>query len=383
MYAIFASVKKNDNISSIKLKKVLSSSSQYFAFDSLQSKMEADTAYTITINKKQITKKTLQLVLEHSLSGLYYIKKINPQDKVFELVVPSMLIKDYREYMSAFKKEFKNIKKEYLFFSRSISKNIHDLLKEKKLTASSLINLITTNVLNISKLPSNFDMEDLKALNIELDNKGKKNKCVLGSDNFFSIKPNPCKSYFKFEPRKLSKKGMKKNIKKKNEIKFDTKFFEKSKELKKKERKEQRKKQRQEREQSRSKSSSSRSSRSSTSGISTGVGSISNVMGKKPEIKTKPPTISKTEMKMRLKNDEVKMKKMKKNQEMNKLLKKGTQEYESFTVKNKNKSKLYNFLQALVILFITMTLLGKTNNFLFKSFNKILSFPVNITKKIV
>ena len=114
MYAIFASVKKNDNISSIKLKKVLSSSSQYFAFDSLQSKLETDTAYTITINKKKITKKTLQLVLEHSLSGLYFIRKLDPQNNVFKLVVPNMLLTDYKEYMSTFRKEFKTIKRKYL-----------------------------------------------------------------------------------------------------------------------------------------------------------------------------------------------------------------------------------------------------------------------------
>ena len=44
---------------------------------------------------------------------------------------------------------------------------------------------------------------------------------------------------------------------------------------------------------------------------------------------------------------------------------------------------VYRMSMAMTIFFITMTLLGKTNNFLFKSFNKILSFPVNITKKIV
>ena len=205
MYALFAKEKKN-RITSIDLKKVLTNSTNIVNFSDLQSKIETDVAYTVKLTRKLINRNTLNKILENSMSGLYFIKKIDMETEQFKILVPSMLFTDYKGYMSAFKKEFKNIKKRRLIKGTSLSREIHDMLALKKLNIQSMINRLVIKLLPSSKFPSNFSMRDMKDLEKVLDKKGKKGACIKSYDKYFKITPDPCKNYFRLDVKTLTTK---------------------------------------------------------------------------------------------------------------------------------------------------------------------------------
>merc|ERR1712167_192399 len=118
-------------------------------------------------------------------------------------------------YMKAFKKEFKNIKKEHLITKTKLSRELHDMLALKKLNVHSMINRMVMKLLPSSKFPSNFSMSDMRALEKVLDKKGKKGACIKSYDKYFKIKPDPCKNYFRLDVKTLSTRFADKPIKKK------------------------------------------------------------------------------------------------------------------------------------------------------------------------
>jgi hypothetical protein len=276
MYALFAKEKKN-KITNIDLKKVLSNSGNIRNFSDLQSKIETDTAYTVTLTDRLVKKNTLNTILENSLSGLFFIKKLDVDTKSFKILIPSMLFSDYKGYMKAFKKEFKDIKKSHLKSKTKLSREIHDMLALKKLDVHSMINRMVMKLLPSSKFPSNFSMSDMKGLEKVLDKKGKKGACIKSYDKYFKVSPDPCKNYFRLDIKNLS-----------------TRHVDKIKHKKLKKRKRKRRK----------------------SKMKIKVGNISGAMGK-PKIKIKKLKMTRTEKKMRKKN-----KRDKRNKRINKVLKK-------------------------------------------------------------
>ena len=277
MYALFAKEKKN-RITNIDLKKVLSNSGNIRNFSDLQSKIETDVAYTVKLTDKLVKRNTLNIILENSLSGLYFIKKLDVDTKQFKILVPKMLFSDYKSYMKAFKKEFKDIKKLHLITKTKLSNEIHDMLALNKLNVESMINKIVMKLLPSSKFPSNYSMSDMKALEKILDKKGKKGACIKSYDKYFKITPDPCKNYFRLNVKTLSTRSSKK-IKHKKLKKIKIRRRRKSK-------------------------------------MKIKVGSISSAMGK-PKIKIKKLKMTRTEKKMRKKN-----KRDKRNKSINKVLKK-------------------------------------------------------------
>ena len=276
MYALFAKVNKKNKITSINLKKVLSSSTNIINFTDLQSKIETDTAHTVTFTEKLVKKNTINKLIDNSMNGLYFIKKIDVETKTYQIVVPSMLFSDYKAYIKAFKKEFRSNKKIHLIKNTRLSKEIHDMLALKKINIQSMINILVTKLLPSSKFPSNYSMRDMKSLERVLKKRGNKGSCIKSYDKYFKIKPDPCKNYFKLDIKTLSTSYARK-VKREKRI---AKSIPKVPKLKKKSK--------------------------------VKVGSIAKSMGYVPKTRTKAQTMTKTELKMRMKRMEDKRKKKRK-----------------------------------------------------------------------
>ena len=353
MYSLFANVKTNKSgtktrITSIILKKVLSPSTSSYSFDTLQSNLVTDGVYIIKIQEKLINQKLIEKLLKYSTSGLFFIKSIDIENKKFELVVPTMLVNDYKSYMKVFEKEFKNINKSKYINNDNFTKDIHNTLKVTKLTLAGLINRIMLRISKKIKYPTDFTFKDLQSLTKDLDNKGNNNRCAFGFQKYFSIKPelqtnNICKKYFKINPTQHSSTYVEKSLKKAKNIKPPKK--------KKK------------------------------SQLNKMLGSIGKVMGK-PKTKVKSPKPSKTETKFKLKNIKKREKRREEDRKLNKMISgKGKLDYEHYgkkkTIKN-NEPGILILFRAIIITIIIFSIIGKTNIVLYKSLMNIILAPIKL-----
>lgn len=385
MYALFAKVNKKNSVFSINLKKVLSNSTNIISFSDLQAKIESDTAHTVTFTDKLIKNNTINKLIENSMNGLYFIKRMDDEIKKYQIIVPSMLFSDYTGYMKTFRKEFKSNQKTTLIKNTRISKEIHDMLASKKINIQSMINILVTRLLPSSKYPSNYSTGDALALQRVLKKKGNKGSCIKSYDKYFKIKPDPCKNYFKLDIKTLSTNYEEK--KKKERI---------AKSIRKK---------------------AKRAKINKKSQVQ--VGNISQAMGYAPNTKTKPPPITNTEVKMRIRSSKEKRKKKsikhiikqekrkirtkkKLKREEEKLKKQLLRSVKKLATKNRNSTEKMDFenftnklkikkndnfamilFRAIIITVIAVSLLGVVNKPLFINLLKILKIPANTIMNIL
>ena len=427
MYALFAQVNKKNQITSLNLKTVLSSEPVTKNLSSLESKLETETSYTVSLkrgigDKFDKDEDLLKYFIKYSNTGLFYISKLDPVKDDYHLIVPGLLFSNYKQYLIDLKKAYGKKHKKHMIHLKDLNKksmnkkksekenakdpemklfnSLHTRLLQGKVNAPVMMNRIIAHIMR-KKFDKSFTDDNMKELLRQLDNKSYKQKgCVYNFEKYFKIKPDPCKTFFRFNTVHKSKekkceefysklKSLKEELKKlnaktektANDKKRIKEIPKKIKEIKKKIKNNKCKKkkyiQKESKEESKEETKDDNNKSKSSSSKKSSSSSSSN---------------SSKKMFGNMKKDANKEKERQQNKRLAKQMKErfkdsgSTSDSEKFTKelkKNDDEHPIFPILRALVITCIVLAILGNTNKLMYRALLSFLTSPLLFTKNLI
>ena len=213
MYALFAQVNNKNQISGLNLRSVLSSPPVTVNLSNLESKLETDTSYTVTLkrgigDKFDKDEDIIKYFIKYSNTGLFYISKLDPAKDEYKLIVPGMLFSNYKEYLRDLKKAYGKKHEKHMIHLKNLNKkkstnkkksekehakaqemkifnSLHTRLLQGKVNAPVMMNRIIAHIMR-KKFPKSFTDDNMKELLKQLDNKSYKQKgCVYNYEKYF------------------------------------------------------------------------------------------------------------------------------------------------------------------------------------------------------
>jgi len=433
MYALFAQVNKKNQITSLNLKTVLSSKPVTKNLSSLESKLETETSYTVSLkrgigDKFDKDEDLLKYFIKYSNTGLFYISKLDPVKDDYHLIVPGLLFSNYKQYLIDLKKAYGKKHEKHMIHLKDLNKkstnknksekenakdqemklfnSLHTRLLQGKVNAPVMMSRIIAHIMR-KKFDKSFTDDNMKELLRQLDNKSYKQKgCVYNYEKYFKIKPDPCKTYFKFNTVHKSKerkcedlynkvKELKKTLKnllakkkksssdkeKIKEIKANIKKTEdKIKKDKCKKKKYIQKESKEETKDDDNKSKSTKSTKSTKSSSSSSSKSSSKSKSKSGGIFG---NIKKSADKEEKRQQNIKLAKQMKERFKDSGSTSDSEKFTKELKKNDDEHPIFPILRALVITCIVLAILGNTNKLMYRALLSFLTSPLLFTKNLI